>query len=70
MNCILRNFVDESVLVIYSSGPIAGERVLQRLRLANTLKRAAFCFLNEIVDTAKSLIIRFLPIDVIVPGMI
>ena len=69
-NCIIRNFINESMLVIDSPGPVAGKSMFQRFRFANTLKRAALNFLNEGVDTAKNLFVRFLPINVIVPGMV
>jgi len=69
-NCIISNFVNKSMLVIDSPGPVAGKCMFQGFRFANTLKRVAFSFLNESVDTVKNFLISFLPIDVIVPGMI
>lgn len=69
-NCIISDLINEPMLVIDSPGPIAGKRMFQRFGFANTLKRAAFSFFNESVNTAKNFLVSFLPIDVIVPGMI
>jgi hypothetical protein len=58
------------MLVVYSSGPIAGNCVFERFGFTNTLKRIAFCFLDEGADTVKDFFVRFLPIDIIAPGMV
>ena len=44
--------------------------MFQWFRFADTLKRVAFCLLYEGVDTAKDFFVSFLPIDIIVPGII
>lgn len=62
-NCIIRNLINKPVFVIDSSGPVTGKGMSQWFRFANTLKRIAFGFLNEGIDTVQSLFFCFLPIN-------
>ncbi len=50
-NCMIRNLINKPVFVIDSFGPVTGKGMSQRFRFANTLKRTAFGFLNEGIDT-------------------
>jgi hypothetical protein len=58
------------MFIIYTPGPVPGKSVFQRFRFSNTLKRLSFYFLNEGVDTVENFLVGFLPIEVIVPGMV
>jgi hypothetical protein len=50
MNRILGNFIDETMLVIDSTGPITRKCMFERFRLTNFLKWIAFCLLDEGVN--------------------
>ncbi|OEU52140.1 MAG: hypothetical protein BA868_02595 [Desulfobacterales bacterium C00003106] len=70
MNCIFRYFINESVFIIYSPGPIARKGMFKRLRLANAFKWITLCLFNEGIDTTEYLFIGFLPEEIILPGVV
>lgn len=42
VNGFFCDFINDSVLIVDSSGPVAGKSVLQRLGLSSALKRSAY----------------------------
>lgn len=64
---VSRYFVYEPVFGIYSSGPIATQRVPKRLGFSNASMRVSNDFLEEQIDARKCLGICVLPIQVILP---
>jgi hypothetical protein len=67
---MLGNFINESMFIVDSPGPIAGEGMFQGFRFADSFKRVVLCFVDKGVDATKHFFVRFLPIDVIIPGMV
>ncbi len=65
-----RYFVNDSMFIIDTAGPISGERVFQRLGLADSFKGAALNLMYKPVDAPKDFFIGLLPIKVILPGII
>jgi hypothetical protein len=63
-------FVNDSMFIIDTTGPISGECVFQRLGLADAFKGAALDLFYKPVDTPKDFFIGLLPIKVILPGII
>ena len=59
---VLMNFVNYSMFIIYSTRPISGEGVLERLRLTNTIKRIALNVFDEGVYSIKHFFVCLLPV--------
>ncbi len=70
MKCIFGHFIYKPVLIINTPGPVTGKGVLKRFGFTNTFKRIAFGFLNESIDTMEDFFISFLPIDIVIPGVV
>jgi hypothetical protein len=58
------------MFIIDTAGPISGERVFQRLGLADAFIGAARDLVYQPVGTAQDFFIGLLPIKVILPGII
>jgi hypothetical protein len=48
--CIIVNFINKTVFVVYSPRPVARQGMFQRFRLANSFKRRTLNVLNEQID--------------------
>ena len=70
MNCILCDFVNDSVLIVDSAGPVIGKGVLKGLGLARALKRGAHDLFDQVVDSLEDFLVRALPVEIIIPGVI
>lgn len=64
---VIGDVVDESVSVIDSTRPSAGENVLEWLGFADTRKRIEDRVGDEVVDALEGLAILALPMDVVLP---
>jgi hypothetical protein len=67
---IISYFVNDSMFIIYTAGPISGECVFKWFGLADAFKGAALYLIYQPIDTAQDFFIGLLPIKVILPGMI
>jgi hypothetical protein len=70
LNSITKYFVDDSVFIIDTAGPISGECVFQRFGLADAFKGPALDLIYQPIDTAQDFCIGLLPVKVILPGII
>lgn len=70
MDRIFSNFVNDSMFVIYAAGPISRKCMLERLWLTYSLKGAALDLFYQGMNTMEDFFIAFLPIKVILPGMV
>lgn len=66
---IIGDSVNNPVLIINSSRPIAGKTVSERLRLSNALKRRSNNCFNKLVCPFEEIFICFLPIKIILPSL-
>ena len=66
-NAIVRYFVDQSVFIVDTSGPIARKPVFQCLGLADSLKRLALNLFDQCVDSFEYGFIGLLPMQVVLP---
>lgn len=62
---IVGNLVNNSMLVIYSSGPVAGKFVFERLRFSDSFKRIAGNVFDEFFYVFEYFLVSFFP-DVVV----
>ena len=70
LNGIIGNFVNDSMFIIYTAGPISGECMFQRLGLADSFKWATLNLLYQGIYTVEDYFICPLPIKLVLPGMI
>ena len=66
---IARLFVNDPMLGSDSTRPVALQRVLQWLGLANAGVRITHDFFNQQIDSRNHLRIALLPVKIIVPGL-
>jgi hypothetical protein len=64
---IILDFIYNSMLIVDPPGPVAGERMLQWLRLSNALEGLSGNIFYECVDPLKNLLVGLLPIYVVFP---
>src|SRR6516164_8415602 len=62
------HFVDQSMLVVDSSGPTAGEAPLERFGFADSVKRRAKNIVDKLIDSLEQLTVILLKPQIIVPG--
>ena len=66
---IIRNPINQPMLVGYSARPVSRKSVLQRLRLTDAFIRiVARNILNQLVNLVQNLAIKLLPVEVILPS--
>ena len=70
MDCIFVKFIDKSVFIGNSPGPVAGKGMLQWFRLTNTFKGISFGLINKSIETSENFFIGFLPIEIVLPGVV
>jgi hypothetical protein len=70
MDCIFVNFIDKSVFIGNSPGPVARKGMFQWFRLANTFKGIPFGLINKGIDTEENFFIGFLPIEIVLPCVV
>lgn len=66
---VISHLVDQAVLAIDTTRPIACPLVTQRFRRTNTLEWLTLDIRYQHIDTLENAFIRCLPIQVIFPGM-
>ena len=69
MNGVFCDFVNDSVLIVDSAGPVAGKSVLQRLELARALKRSAHDLFDQVVDSLEDFLVGALPVEIVLPSV-
>jgi len=70
VNSVTSNFINESMFVIDSAGPIPRKGMLERFWLPDPLKWITFRVLNKRVHSTKNFFISFLPKQIIIPSVI
>jgi len=56
------DLVDDTVLIVYAARPVAGQTMLQRLRLSKAFKGGMLDLLDKLIDPIEDLSVRALPI--------
>jgi len=64
------NLVDETMFVVDAPRPVAGQAMLQRLRLSDALERRADDVSDQEIHSLEKLSVGFLPVEIILPGML
>jgi hypothetical protein len=70
LDLIVSNFVNDSMFVIYASGPVSRKCMLERLWLTDSLKGTSLNLFYQGINTMEDFFIVFLPIKVILPGTV
>lgn len=58
------------MFIIDAPRPVSRKVVLERFGLADTFKRSSLNLFDKLVDAAQYLFVRFLPIEVVFPGVL
>ena len=64
------DIVDETLFVVYSTGPVPREPMLEWFRLADTVVRGSPNVLNQEVDPLEKLAFRLLPMEIVIPSVL
>lgn len=70
MNRIIGNFVNETMLVVDPTRPVTRKCVFEWLGFSDPLEWIPHGLFDEGIDATKDFFIRFLPVQVIIPGVI
>ena len=67
---LFRSFIDDSVFIVYATGPESRKGVFQRLWFSDPFKRIAFDLFDQRIDASQDFPVVLLPIKIIFPGMV
>jgi len=66
---ILFDPIDETVLLVYSSGPVTGESMPERFGFSFSFIGRSGDILDESIDSLENTLVRPLPIEIVFPGL-
>lgn len=70
MDGVPGDFVDHAMLVVDAAGPVSGKGMFQRFGFADAFKGIPLDLPDERVDAPEDVPVGFLPIKVVLPGVI
>ena len=68
-NRVFYHLVNDAVLVVYTSRPIAGQTMFQGFGFTNPFERGALYIFDQRIDALDYSLIGILPIQVIIPSV-
>ena len=70
MNSIFKKFIDKTVFIIDTAGPVTRKSMFKGLRFTNTFKGISFNSFYQVIYAMEYFFIGFLPKQIVVPGVV
>jgi len=68
-NCIVLEFIDDAVFIIYPARPVPCKPVFQGFWFSDTVVGRALNILYQGIDAFETFLVGLLPVMVLLPGM-